>query len=62
MKPVLIYVVAVDVGPVQWAVNCEKCDDIVSEATSNGELADLYEYEHRKVHDHWDHWEGFSKN
>ena len=57
MKPLLIYVVAVDVGPIQWAVNCEICDDIVSAWTHDGDLADQFEFEHRTFHDYWDHWE-----
>lgn len=58
MKPLLIYVVAVEVGPTQWVVSCEICDDIVSEPTQDGVLADQFEFEHRTFHDYWDHWEG----
>ena len=60
MKPLLIYVVAVEVGPTQWAVSCEICDDIVSEPTQDGVLADQFEFEHRTFHDYWDHWEDFA--
>ena len=62
LKHILIYTVAVDAGPVIWAVHCEICDDIVSDETSDGNLADQYEFEHRKVHDHWDGWEGIESS
>ena len=57
MKPELIYVVAVDFEPLQWAVHCEICDDIVSEPTHDGDQADLNEIEHRKKHDYLDRWQ-----
>lgn len=46
----LINVVAVDTGPVVWQVWCEICDDEVSETTTDGDLADIWEKEHRKFH------------
>ena len=51
MKPELIYVVAVDFEPLQWAVHGEICDDIVSEPTHDGDTADHNELEHRKKHE-----------
>ncbi len=54
MKPELIYIVAVDLDPIQWAVNCEICDDIVSTPTHDGDIADLHELEHRRKHEYFD--------
>ena len=62
LKPTLIYIVAVNCGPVVWAVECEICDDIVSEETTDGNLADQYEFEHRKLHNYWEGWEGFDRS
>lgn len=45
-----ICVVAVGVGPVVWAVQCEICDDIVSYETEDGDEADRLEAEHVKFH------------
>lgn len=53
MRPELIYVVAVDFDPIQWAVHCEICDDIVSEPAHDGHAVDLYEIKHRKKHVYW---------
>lgn len=61
MQSDLIYVVAVDFDPLKWAVECEICDDIVSEETTDEAQADLFEYEHRKMHDHWEGWEESSE-
>ena len=62
MNPDLICVVAIDFDPLTWAVECEICDDVVSEETTDEAQADLFEYEHRKVHDHWEGWEGSAGN
>ena len=58
----MIDIVAVDTGPVVWVVQCEICDDIVSEETTDGNLADQYEFEHRKLHNYWEDWEGFDRS
>lgn len=46
----LIYVVAIDVNPVVWQISCEICDDLVDKPTSDGDLIDSRELEHRKFH------------
>ena len=45
-----VYVVAVDVRPVVWAVQCDLCDDIVSIHTSDNDLIDRLEEEHIQQH------------
>jgi hypothetical protein len=44
------YVVAVDTQPLVWAVHCDICDDIISEATTNGDVADYYADLHNIYH------------
>lgn len=46
----MINVVAVGTRPVIWQVWCEICDEMASEPTTDGELADTLESEHRKFH------------
>ena len=62
MQSDLIYVIAVNFNPLTWVVQCEICDDIVSEETTDVAQANLFEYEHRKVHDNWEGWEETSED
>lgn len=45
-----IYTVAVSSGPILWAVQCDLCDDIVTESTTDDDLVDKWEEEHRDYH------------
>lgn len=45
-----VYSVAVSVGPVEWVVRCEICDEEFGEPTTDEELLDKLEAEHRAVH------------
>lgn len=50
MKMDDIYVVAVGSQPLLWAVQCDVCDDIVSEETEDGDQADLFAESHLAYH------------
>jgi hypothetical protein len=45
-----INVVAVDVDPIIWAVQCDLCNRYVSDSTEDGDLADELYRAHCKVH------------
>lgn len=45
-----VYSVAVSVGPVEWVVRCEICNEEFGEPTTDEELLDKLEAEHRAVH------------
>lgn len=45
-----IYVVAVGANPILWAVQCDLCDDIVSEETQDDDLVDKWEIDHINFH------------
>lgn len=44
------YVVAVNTQPLVWAVTCDICDDLVSEETTDGDMADYYAHLHNVYH------------
>jgi hypothetical protein len=45
-----IYIVAVDVNPVFWAVDCEICEGLVTEGTINAEEVYRVELSHKASH------------
>lgn len=45
-----VYTVAVDVGPVLWAVYCEICDENLNEGTQDEALVGRLEAEHHAFH------------
>ena len=46
----LIYIAAVDFAPLVWQLWCEICDGAVQEPTSDTDLAESQEQEHRLFH------------
>jgi hypothetical protein len=45
-----VYTVAVDFGPVLWAVYCEICDENLNEGTQDEALVDRLEAQHQAFH------------
>ena len=45
-----VYTVAVDVGPVLWAVYCEICDENLNEGTQDEALVGRLEAQHQAQH------------
>lgn len=42
--------VAVGAQPLLWAVQCDICDDLVTEGTPDGYFADMQEQDHINFH------------
>ena len=40
----------------------EKTHVVVGGETTDDNLADQYEFEHRKLHNYWEGWEGFNRS
>jgi len=45
-----VYPVAVDVNPVLWAVECELCDHLLNEGTSDESEIGRLEFAHKAFH------------
>jgi hypothetical protein len=45
-----VYTVAVDFGPVLWAVYCEICDENLNEGTQDEALVGRLEAQHQALH------------
>lgn len=49
-----IYIVAVDSNPLRWAVQCDICDDLVTDYLPDGDEIDMLEQDHIDFHTDFD--------